>query len=251
MKKVILVLLPAILISGAAEILFRVGILPPFLFASPLQVVQTLNQDFSIFAAAFRETALAASMGFVISAITGVLFAILLSLSTTLKEMIYPYAVLFQTVPIIAIAPLLVIWFGYGLPTVIASATIASVFPVIANTVNGFLLVDRNWVLLFKTLKATKTQEVFLLRVPASLPSVFSGFKVASGLAVIGAIVGEFISGTGLGGIVDEARRQQRLDKVFAAVFLASMLGIVFFLFLNFLNQMVSKKWGTDYNSKK
>jgi NitT/TauT family transport system permease protein len=152
--------------------------------------------------------------------------------------MFYPYAIFFQTVPIIAIAPLLVIWLGYGIPTVVASSFIVSVFPVIANSVMGLLGTEPLWLDLFKLMDASRIQTLFRLRVPAALPQIFAGFRIAAGLAVIGAIVGEFIAGTGLGGLVDSARNQQRVDRVFAAVILAAVLGIVYFSLVSLLTRM-------------
>lgn len=141
----------------------------------------------------------------------------------------------FQTVPIIAIAPLLVIWLGYGMPTVIAAAFIVSVFPIIANTVSGLLSTDRSLVQLFQMFGASRIQTLVQLRIPSAFPQILTGIKISSGLAVIGAIVGEFISGNGLGGVVDAAKNQQRIDRVFAAVLLASLLGILFFRVLYLL----------------
>ena len=133
----------------------------------------------------------------------------------------------------------LVIWFGYGLPTVVASAFIVSVFPVIANSVQGLTNTDPVWLQLFQMLDASPVQTLFRLRLPAALPQVLGGFQIAAGLAVIGAIVGEFISGSGLGGLVDASRNQQRIDRVFAAVILAAVLGILFFSFISSVHSLV------------
>ena len=133
--------------------------------------------------------------------------------------------------PIIAIAPLLVIWFGYGMRTVIASAFIVSIFPVIANTLNGILSTDPALRDLFRLYGASPAVTLWKLRFPAALPQILTGLRIAGGLAVIGAIVGEFIGGQGLGSVVDVARTQQRTDKVFAAVLLASVLGLALFGF--------------------
>jgi len=151
--------------------------------------------------------------------------------------MLYPYAIFFQTVPIIAIAPLLVIWLGYGLPTVVASSFIVSVFPVIASSVTGLMSTEPILLDLFRLMDASRLQTLFKLRLPAALPQIFSGFRIAAGLAVIGAIVGEFIAGSGLGGLVDASRNQQRVDRVFAAVLLAAILGILFFATLALLTR--------------
>jgi NitT/TauT family transport system permease protein len=146
-------------------------------------------------------------------------------------------------VPIIAIAPLLVIWFGYGMRTVVASAFIVSIFPVIANTLSGILSTDPALRDLFRLYGASGRDTLFKLRFPAALPQIFTGLRIASGLAVIGAIVGEFIGGQGLGSVVDVARTQQRVDKVFAAVLLASVLGLGLFGLINLVSALTLQRW--------
>ena len=238
-SKIFFPLIPFGIILASSEWAVRSGHLPTFLFASPSQVLQVLIEDQANFRAAFLQTAFCSGVGLALSMIIGLLIALVLSASAVVRKMFYPYAIFFQTVPIIAIAPLLVIWLGYGLPTVIASAFIVSVFPVIANSVMGLLSTDPLLVDLFRSLNASPNQLLFQLRFRAALPQILGGFKIAAGLAVIGSIVGEFISGSGLGGLVDTARNQQRIDRVFAAVFLAALLGILFFALISFLNQLL------------
>ena len=149
----------------------------------------------------------------------------------------------FQTVPIIAIAPLLVIWFGYGTRTVVASAFVVSIFPVIANTLSGILSTEPALRDLFRLYGASTLVTLLKLRFPAALPQILTGLRVASGLAVIGAIVGEFIGGQGLGSVVDVARTQQRVDKVFAAVLLASVLGLALFGLINLVSYVTLRRW--------
>ena len=146
--------------------------------------------------------------------------------------------------PRIAVAPLLVIWFGFGLQTVIASAFVASGrLPVIANTLTGILSTDPPLRDLFRLYGASPLVTLLKLRLPAALPQVFTGLRVSAGLAVIGAIVGEFIAGGGLGSVVDIARTQQRIDKVFAAVLLASLLGLGMFGLINLLSHLMLRRW--------
>jgi NitT/TauT family transport system permease protein len=191
-------------------------------------------------AAAMAKTSAAALIGFALSTAVGITVAVLLSSSRAIQRAFYPYAVFFQTVPIIAIAPLLVIWFGYGMKTVIASAFIVSIFPVIANTLTGLLSTDPALQDLFRLYGAVT---LVTLRFPAALPQILTGLRVASGLAVIGAIVGEFIGGQGLGSVVDIARTQQRVDKVFAAVLLASALGLALFGLINLISALTLRRW--------
>lgn len=165
-----------------------------------------------------------------------------------MRRAFYPYAVFFQTVPIIAIAPLLVIWFGYGLKTIIAVSFIVSVFPIIANTLSGLLSTDPSLRDLFRLHGAGTLTTLVKLRIPGALPSFLTGLRIASGLAVIGAIVGEFVAddyrqGGGIGTVVMVAIKELRTDKVFAAVLMASLLGLLFFALVNFLGYLSHRLW--------
>jgi NitT/TauT family transport system permease protein len=126
---------------------------------------------------------------------------------------------------------------------VVASAFIVSIFPVIANTLNGLLSTDPALRDLFRLCGASPSATLWKLRFPAALPQILTGLRIAGGLAVIGAIVGEFIGGQGLGSVVDVARTQQRTDKVFAAVLLASLLGLALFGFINLLSYVALRRW--------
>ena len=222
-------LFPLLFFTLIAEIAGQKGWLPEFLFPTPSRILKAVADDPSSFQTAFFQTTFSAGCGLILSMAIGLCLALLLSFSTWVRKMFYPYAIFFQTVPIIAIAPLLVIWLGYGLPTVVASAFIVSIFPVSANSVTGLMTTQSQWMDLFRLMDAKPVQILFRLRFPAALPQILTGFKVSAGLSVIGAIVGEFISGSGLGGLIDAARNQQRVDRVFAAVLLASALGILFY----------------------
>ena len=241
-SKFLLPLLPLVVACAVAELAVRRGWVPPYLVPAPSQVARTLLIDRDL-RRATGETALASAIGFVLSAAVGLLIAVALSSARWVQRMFYPYAVLFQTVPIIAIAPMLVIWVGYGLPTVVASAFIVSVFPVIANSINGLLSTDPALVDLFRLYRTGRGATLLKLRLPFALPSIFTGLRVAGGLAVIGAIVGEFITGGGLGGIIDASRTQQRVARVFAVLLLASGLGITLFGVVNLISRRMLRNW--------
>ena len=240
----ILPIIPLLGLTALAEFVVDQGWIPRFLLPAPSQVFRVMVEDWSTFLHAFVETGEASILGFFLSVGVGLFFALTLSFSRSIRDMFYPYAIFFQTVPIIAIAPILVIWLGYGLPTVVASSFIVSVFPVIANSVIGLLSTSQSLLDFFRLIGATPVQTLFKLRFPAALPQIFTGFEIASGLAVIGSIVGEFISGGGLGGLVDVARNQQRVDRVFGAVLLASLLGVFFYGMISFLNHYLIRRSG-------
>jgi NitT/TauT family transport system permease protein len=236
-------LIPFIVITLAVELVVRGGLVKSYLLPTPTAVLRAMIEGRGELAQAMFKTSASALIGFALSAVAGIAIAVLLSSSRGIQRALYPYAVFFQTVPIIAIAPLLVIWFGYGMRTVIASAFVVSIFPVIANTLTGILSTDPALRDLFRLCGASPRVTLFKLRFPAAAPQILTGLRIASGLAVIGAIVGEFIGGEGLGSIVEVARTQQRVDKVFAAVALASALGLALFGLINLISAVTLRRW--------
>lgn len=228
---------------GVLECLVRSGLVPEFVFPAPSQMVRVLIVERESLGQAALSTFTSAALGFLLSIGVGSIAAILFSVSSFFRRAVYPYALFFQTVPIISIAPLLVIWFGFGQPTVIASSFIVSIFPVVASTLLGLQSTDPQLVELFELYAASRNDYLFKLKLPFALPHIFSGLRIAAGLAIVGAIVGEFIAGGGLGGVVDSARTQQRLDLVFAAVLMSSLLGLVFIGLINYLSWKMLWRW--------
>ncbi len=207
---------------------------PAFLVPPPSAVLLVAWRERVALGGSLITTARGACFGFLLSVTVGAFVGFVFSLSRWLERGLYPYALFLQTVPIVAVAPLLVLWFGAGLRAVSVSAFIVSVFPVIANTLAGLRSVDPRLSDLFRLYGASLPDSVLKLRLPSAIPSVMTGLKVASGLSVIGAIVGEFVAGfsegnAGLGITVLSAYRQLRTDLLFAAVLSASLLGLSLF----------------------
>ncbi|MBN8554395.1 MAG: ABC transporter permease [Deltaproteobacteria bacterium] len=236
-------LIPLAIAILLIEILTRYQILPSYLAPTPSEVFSAIFVDSKEIWTAFFQTAKAAFLGFLMSAFFGILIGIIFSSSKWMYRAFYPYAVFFQTVPVIAVAPLLVIWFGYGTPTVVASSFIVSIFPMIASTLTGMRSTDPALVDLFHLYKANAFDFLFKLRLPFCLPQIFVGLRIASGLAVIGAVVGEFITGGGLGGIIEVAKTRQRLDLVFAAILMATLIGFIFLSGMNIFSRLVLRNW--------
>jgi NitT/TauT family transport system permease protein len=235
-------LVPFVLIMVLAEVAVRMGWVASFLVPPPSKVAAALaNVQSDLWPAAW-ETAWQAGVGFAASVVVGMLIAILLASADWVQRAFYPYAVFFQTVPIIAIAPLLVIWVGWD-RTVVASAFIVSVFPVVASTLAGLLSTDPSLRDLFRLYGASPLARLLKLRLPAALPDVFTGLQVAAGLAVVGAIVGEFITGGGLGGLMQVSRQQQRVDKIFAGLVLSAGLGVLLFTLVNLTRRITLRHW--------
>jgi len=243
LRFIIPALIPLVVVTAGAELAVRFGVVKGYLVPAPSAILRAMFESREELVGALLTTSASALVGFLLSTIAGIAIAVFLSSSRAIQRAFYPYAVFFQTVPIIAIAPLLVIWFGYGTRTVIASAFIVSIFPVIANTLSGILSTEPALRDLFRLYGASTPVTLWKLRFPAALPQILAGLRVASGLAVIGAIVGEFIGGQGLGSVVDVARTQQRVDKVFAAVLLASVLGLELFALINLVSYITLRRW--------
>ena len=242
-KNILPPLIPFVVLTLAGEWIVRAGIVPSYLLPTPTAIFRAIIDNRIELAQAMLKTSGSAFAGFTLSTVIGIAIAVLLSSSRWVQRAFYPYAVFFQTVPIIAIAPLLVIWFGYGMRTVIASAFVVSIFPVIANTLNGILSTDPALRDLFRLYDASAFDTLTKLRFPAALPQILTGLRISSGLAVIGAIVGEFIGGDGIGSVIDVARTQQRVDKVFAAVLMASLLGLLLFGIINLVSALTLRRW--------
>ena len=242
-RRVVAPIIPFVIITAVAETVVRSGTVPSYLLPAPSSVISSIWLDRDELLEGLASTTIASIVGLVLSFVLGTLFAIAVSMSRFLKQSVYPYAIFFQTVPVIAVAPLLVIWFGFGRPTVIASACIVSIFPIIASTMLGLESTDASLLDLFRLYSASGWDRLWRLRLPFALPQIFTGLRIASGLAVIGAIVGEFMGGGGLGAVVDAARTQQRVDKVFAAVLFSSILGLVMVSAINLVSWISLRHW--------
>jgi NitT/TauT family transport system permease protein len=219
-----------------------------YLLPPPSAIAAAAARDLPTLLAGAATTAYAALLGFGLSALLGVLAAIILASSRVLERALHPYTIFLQTVPIVAIAPLLVLWFGPGLRAVTVSAFIVSVFPVIANTLAGLRGVEPALRDLFRLYGARRGATLIKLELPSALPNIVTGLKVAAGLAVIGAIVGEFVAGfsegaAGLGILVLSAYRQLKTDLLFAAVVFAAGLGLVLFGLVSLAGHLLLSRW--------
>ena len=236
------------LITGIWEVLVRALEVPAFLLPTPSAVARAAFAQLGELAAAASVTGRAALYGFLLSAGLGTAAAVAMSSSRILERAFYPYTVFLQTVPIVAIAPLLVLWFGPGMRAVTLSSFIVSVFPVITNALSGIRSVDPALRDLFRLYGASRFSTLTKLELPAAIPAIVTGLRVAAGLSVIGAIVGEFVagfseSGAGLGILILSSYRQMRTDLLFSAVLFAAMLGLGLFAAVNFTGHLLLSRW--------
>lgn len=226
--------------------IFRV---PPFMLPSPWAVAHAVAARFPALATSLSITAIEAAGGLMASIIAGVAIALVFAQSRWVRRMLYPYTILLQTVPIVAIAPLILMWAGAGIASVALIAFIISLAPVIANTTQGLISVDENLVHLFVMHNASSRQLLFKLRLPHAMPALFVGIRVASGISVIGAITGELYAGStrvgqgGLGYSILYATSQLQTDYLFALVLAATVLGFGFFFIVIFLEWYFLHRW--------
>ncbi|HZH13198.1 MAG TPA: ABC transporter permease [Archangium sp.] len=237
-----------IIVLALWETVTRAFSISPIVLPPPSAIALEASRAVESLLSAALSTGRSALVGFGLSAAVGVLAAVVLSSSRVLERALYPYALFLQMVPIIAIAPLLVVWFGHGARAVAVASFIVSVFPVIANTLTGLRSVDPSLRDMFRLYGARRVATLWKLELPASLPHLFTGLRVASGLSVVGAIVGEWVAGVvegdaGLGILVLASNRQGNTARVFAAVLAASALGLMLFGAVSLTGERMLRRW--------
>ena len=245
------VLPPLLVLVGfvlAWQLLCALLALPLYLVPPPTRVAAAALANAGALARGTALTALAAVLGLLISLVLGTTIAIIFSQSRLLARSLYPYAIFLQTVPIVAIAPLIVIWFGTGLASVVLVAVMISLFPVITNGTTGLTRVDPQYLELFAMRDATRWQVLRKLRLPGAVPYLVTGAKISSGLAVIGAIVGEFFAGYGaagygLGYFIIQTAGQLKTAELFAAIVACTGLGLLLFVIVSLLGELVLRRW--------
>jgi NitT/TauT family transport system permease protein len=231
------------------QIILRTFKVPPYMLPSPWAVAGAAIRRFPLLLNASLLTAEEAGGGLVASILAGVFIALIFAQSRWVRRMLYPYTILLQTVPIVAIAPLILMWVGAGTGAVTLIAFIISLAPIIANTTQGLISVEENLVHLFLMHNASPTQLLFKLRLPHAVPSLFVGIRIASGISVIGAITGELYAGSsrvgegGLGYSILYASSQLQTDYLFALVLAATALGFSFFFLIMFAEWYFLHRW--------
>lgn len=244
------ILLPAVtLLIGLAlwEAVVFVNGIPPYVLPAPTLVAQTLFDDWQPLWASLLVTLGTTIQGLLLAFGGGVALAILFNQSRLLEYAFYPYAVILQVTPVIAIAPLLLIYLPQPL-AVLACAWIVAFFPVLANTTLGLRSVDHNLVDLFTLYGASRLQTLLRLKLPAALAYMLEGLKIAGGLALIGAVVAEIAAGSagagsGLAYRIAESGYRLDIPRMFAALILLSVAGVVVFAALSLLSYLVLRRW--------
>lgn len=222
---------------------------PPILVPSPGDVINGVRDNWSDLLTALRSTFQDAFLGLGLSIVLGVTLAVIMSQSKLLERAIFPYTTLAQTIPIFAIAPLIDDISGGGHTSIVLVALIIAIFPMIANTALGLSSVDPNQVNLFQMYNASRVQQLIFLRLPYSIPYILTGVRVSSGLAIIGAIVGQVLLGNGgpdgggIGYEIQFAARNGDWGLLGGAALLAALMGIAVFVILGALSNLALRGW--------
>lgn len=233
---------------AAWEFLVRVYAVPSYILPGPLLIAQTLVQDWGTLSGALWIT-LRITFAALIAAVTvGVALAILFTQSKWLEKSLFPYAVVLQVTPVVSIAPLIIIWVGDLTLSLLICAWLVAFFPILSNTILGLNSADHNLVNLFQLYGANRWQTMRYLKLPAALPYFLGGLKISGGLALIGAVVAEFVAGSGgnasgLAYRILEASYQLKIPRMFAALVLISSSGIAIFLATSAIAHLLLRRW--------
>jgi NitT/TauT family transport system permease protein len=244
-----LVLPAATLMIGVAiwEAVVKVNGVPPYVLPAPTLIARTLVADWPLLWGSLLVTLGTTLQGLLLAFVGGTALAILFNQSRLIEYSFYPYAVILQVTPVVAIAPLLLVYLPQPL-AVLACAWIVAFFPVLANTTLGLSSVDRNLVDLFNLYGASRTQMLLRLKLPAALPYMLGGLKIAGGLSLIGAVVAEIAAGSagagsGLAYRIAESGYRLDIPRMFAALILLSVAGIAIFAALSLLSYLLLRRW--------
>lgn len=223
----------------------------PYLVPPPLDVARALWENAGGLLRASGVTALASLCGLAASILVGLAVSCAFSQSVLVQRGFYPYAIFLQTAPIVAIAPLIIIWFGFGFHSVVLASFIVSLFPIITTGTAGMTALDRNHVELFAIHNASRWQVLAKLRLPNALPQLVTGIKTSSGLSVIGAIIGEFFVGVsaearGLGYWIEFTRGQLRTPELMAAILCTTVLGLALFGAASIAGRLLIGRWHSE-----
>lgn len=233
---------------GAWEFIVWWREIPPFILPGPWLIAKTLMADWTTLSGSLWVTLRITAAALIAAVSLGVGLAVLFTQSKWLEKSLFPYAVILQVTPVVSIAPLIIIWVGDINLSLLICAWIVAFFPILSNTILGLNSADHNLRNLFELYGASRWQTLRFLRLPAALPYFLGGLKISGGLALIGAVVAEFVAGSGgsssgLAYRILEAGYQLKIPRMFAALIMISMSGIAIFLTISWVSHMLLRRW--------
>ena len=240
-RKIVLPILLFVVIIGLWEGIVRLGGVPEFIFPAPSKIVKFSYQFGYTLMWDTWATVMETLLGFVMAAVLGVLFAVILVYSPFIHDAFYPPLVVLQVTPKIAIAPLLLLWFGYGLLPKIVIGFFISFFPIVVTTIHGLTSVEPEMLDLLHSLRASKKKIFWKARLPHALPYIFSGFQIAVTLSLIGAVVAEFVGAElGLGFKIVYSQYSANTPMLFTALGLLAVIGLILFYLMLFIERLAT-----------
>jgi len=224
-----------------------INALPPYVLPGPALVARTLVDDWGILSDSLVATLITTFEGFALAVVGGIGLAVVFNLSRLVEYSFYPFAVILQVTPVLAIAPLLLIYLPQQ-GAVLACAWIVAFFPVLANTTLGLNSVDHNLADLYRLYGASWDQKLIYLKIPSALPQMLTGIRIAGGLSLVGAVVAEIAAGSagagsGLAYRIAESGYRLMIPRMFAALLLLSLAGIAIFFLLSLFSHLVLRRW--------
>ena len=237
-----------LLILGAWQAFVVAMDLPPYLVPTPVLMIQTLVTDWQPLLTALGVTVKITLLSFALAIVVGVSISFLFVQSALLERALFPYAVLLQVTPIVSIAPLIIIWVKDTNLSMVLCASLVALFPIFSNTTLGLKSIEPNLHSFFLMNRASRWQILMRLRIPSALPYFMGGLRISSGLALIGAVVAEFVAGTGGQGSglayqILQAGFQLKIPRMFAALLLISLTGVMLFALMAWLSRVVLGDW--------
>jgi ABC-type nitrate/sulfonate/bicarbonate transport system permease component len=212
----------------------------PYILPSPLDIVKTLISDFGNIMKDTEVTLYESFIGFFISIVFSFVLAIIMDSFNIVKKSLYPILLISQTIPTIAIAPLFIIWFGFGVLPKIIVVIMVCFFPIVVNLVDGLEKIDPDYINLFHNMKASRLQIFYHLKLPYAMVNFFSGLKIAATYMIMAAIIGEWLGGdSGIGVYMVRAKNAYQLDKVFASIIVIVVISIAIIYIIDFIGKKV------------
>ncbi len=246
--RIVAPVLTGLFILALWEGLVRAMAIPPYILPGPILVAKTLVSDWGTLWPALVVTLTITLQALLAAVLVGVLLALLFSLSRWIELSLFPYAIILQVTPIVAIAPLIIAWVDDVNVSLLICAWLVAFFPILSNTVLGLRSVDRNLLDLFELYGSSRWRTLIDLRLPAALPYFLGGLRISGGLALIGAVVAEFVAGSGgresgLAYRILESGYQLKIPRMFAALVLISAAGIAIYMLLSLVSHLLLRRW--------
>jgi len=247
-QRILAPLVIGVVVLGLWEfVVWQAGV-PYYILPGPWQIFRTLITDWGTLSGSLLITLQITGLALLAAVVLGIALSVLFTQSKWLEMSLFPYAVILQVTPIVAIAPLIIIWVNDTLVSLLICAWIVAFFPILSNTILGLNSADHNLINLFQLYGANRWQTLRYLRLPAALPYFLGGLRISGGLALIGAVVAEFVAGSGgtasgLAFRIPEAGYQLKIPRMFAALVMVSGAGIVIFLVLSLISHLLLRRW--------